>query len=122
MLDVKNAEAALCKFMDLFMDACDKHAPMKKISVKNIRTPWLDHELKNSMKERDRLKTVAVASGNWHDWRAYQSFRNTVTKMNRQKKNSYQSKLEEYKGDSKKLWKTLNEVIGKTRRSKIPNG
>ena len=39
--------------------------------------------------------------------------------MNRQKKkNYYQSKLEEYKGYSKKLWKTFNEVIGKIRRSK----
>lgn len=33
------------------------------------------------MKERDRLKTVVVATGNMHDWQAYRSFRNAVTKM-----------------------------------------
>lgn len=41
VLEVKNAKATLCMFMDLFINACDKHAPMKKTSVKNIRTPWL---------------------------------------------------------------------------------
>lgn len=52
------------------------------------------------MKERARLKTVAVASGNLHDCQAYQSFRNAVTKMNRQKKkNYYQTKVEEHKRD-----------------------
>lgn len=31
VLDVENSGAALCKFMDLFMYACDKHAPIKKL-------------------------------------------------------------------------------------------
>lgn len=48
MLEVKNADDALRKFMDLFMNACDKHAPMKKISVKKIRTPQLDHKRKET--------------------------------------------------------------------------
>lgn len=82
------------------MNVCDKHAPMKKISVKNMRTPQLDHKLKDSMTERDRLKTVAVASGSLHDCQADQAFRNAVTKMKRQrKKNYYQSELEEHKRD-----------------------
>ena len=45
-----------------------------------------------------------------------------MTKINGQKKkNYYQLKFEESKGDSKKLWRTLNEVIGRDKMSKSPS-
>ncbi len=50
---------ALAAFEILFYSLLDKHAPMKKYTVKNIRAPWIDNELKNIMVERDVAKGIA---------------------------------------------------------------
>lgn len=40
--------------------------------------------------------------------------RNKVTKLNRKKKKVYyQNKIQERKNDGNKLWKTLNEIMGR---------
>ena len=48
--------------------------------------------------------------------------RNKVTKLNRQKKKQYyKSKFDECNVDSKKLWRTLNEVMGRSKNGKTPS-
>lgn len=122
VLEKVHAEVALDSFMNLFSAVCDKHAPIKKRSVRSIKAPWLDDELRNYMKERDLLKKYAITSGSSADWQAYRSLRNKITKFNRQKKKHYyHSKFEECYGDSKKLWKVMNEAMGRSKMSKTPS-
>ena len=52
--DVINEEHP--EFMKLLLPIIEKHAPVKKLTVK---APWIDEELKNSMVERDGTKGVA---------------------------------------------------------------
>ena len=102
MLEKMHVNAALDYFMNLFSAVCDKHAPIKKLTVRSLKAPWLDEELRNLMRERDLLKRSAIMSGNVADWQAYRSLRNIITKLNRQKKKYYyHSKFEECHGDSK---------------------
>lgn len=70
------------------------------------------------MKERDQLKNNAVDLGNIQDWLAYHCLRNKVTKLNKQKKGHYQSRIEEIKYDSKKFWSMLNKIMGKDKMEK----
>lgn len=73
------------------------------------------------MKERDQLKRTAVVSGSSEDWLEYRSLRNKVTKLNKQKKRLYyQSRIEEIKYDGKKLWTTLNQIMGREKKGKTP--
>ena len=36
-----NTEAALHEFMKSFSSVCDKHAPIKKLTVRSVKAPWL---------------------------------------------------------------------------------
>ena len=38
----------------------NKHAPIKKMTVKTVKSPWIDEELKNCMVERDEVKGMAA--------------------------------------------------------------
>lgn len=120
VLQCTHAEVALNTFCKLFSAVCDRHAPIKKFSVRSSRSPWLDGDLKRVMKERDQLKKTAVASGNSADWQAYRSLRNKVTQMNRQKKKHYyKTKFDECGKNSKQIWKMVNELLGRTDMSKM---
>ncbi len=43
-------------FNEILMKIVDHHAPLKKFTVKNVITPWLDKELRELMIERDQAK------------------------------------------------------------------
>lgn len=119
LTEITDVEIALSHFVQLFSHICDSHAPIKKQTVRGIKAPWLDRELRHLIEERNQLRTAATVSGNVTDWDAYRSLRNKVTKINRSKKKLYyQSLLEENIDDSKKLWKILKEVMGKNKNGR----
>jgi hypothetical protein len=39
-------DAALDTFMKLLIPVTNKHAPTKKITVKTVKSPWIDEELR----------------------------------------------------------------------------
>ena len=66
------------------------------------------------MTERNRAKTEAIRSGDVQRWVIYRRLRNHVTKLNKLKKRKYyQNKIVCAKLDSRKIWTTLNEVMGR---------
>ena len=100
--------------MNLFLAVCDKHAPIRKLSVRSVKAPWMDNELKSYIRERNLLKKSAIENGSPEEWHAYRALRNKITKMNKQKKKQYyRSKFAECRDDSKKMWRILNDVVGK---------
>jgi hypothetical protein len=56
----------------LLLPIIDKHAPVKKRTVRTVKAPWINEELKNCMVERDGAKGVANKS----DWLIYCTLRN----------------------------------------------
>lgn len=97
------------------MPLVDKHAPMKKFTVRSVGAPWLNRELKEYMVERDQAKLTANRSGYQSDWQIYCKLRNSVTKVNKKKKKLYyEGRINEIKNDSKKLWNTLNNLMGRS--------
>lgn len=109
---------ALKVFNDLLLSVIDRHAPIRKLTVRNVNAPWLDKELRDNMTERNRAKTEAIRSGGAQQWAIYRRLRNHVTKLNKIKKRKYyQNKIVCAKLDSRKIWNTLNEVMGRKGRS-----
>ena len=49
-------DAALDTFMELLIPVTNKHAPIKNMTVKTVKSPWIDEELNNCMVERDEAK------------------------------------------------------------------
>lgn len=113
-----DTNVALDVFMKLLLPVMDKHAPVKKLTVKTVKAPWIDEELKKCMADRDRTKRAAMNSGNHSEWQLYCKIRNNVTKLNRKKKKMYyEIKMNDIKHDGKKLWGTLNTIMGRKNNS-----
>lgn len=109
---------AVVVFNNLITKVIDKHAPIRKQAVRNVAAPWLDKDLKQYMKHRDEVRTQAIKTNQLEKWNEYRKLRNFVTKLNKNKKRLYyQKKINEVKSDSKKVWSTLNELMGKKTRS-----
>ncbi len=118
---VNDVNIAMKNFMDKFVKLVDKHAPLRKRSVKGSSALWLDDELRYLMLQRDNAKTTAQKSGCSLDKNIYCKLRNKVTNLNYTKKREYfKQKICNSVHDTKKLWKTLNELMCKKSR-KSPN-
>lgn len=114
VLSSTNPDEALSKFDEVLMPLVDKHAPLKKFTVRNARTPWLDNEIKELMKQRNLAKKTATITGCETDWQVYRKLRNSVTKLNRNKKKVYyENRINDIKYNSKKLWNTVNDLLGR---------
>ena len=79
----ESPDAALDTFMKSLIPVTNKHAPIKKMTVKMVKSPWIDEELKNVMVEWDEAKGMANKSGSPTDWQTYCKLRNHVTKLNK---------------------------------------
>lgn len=113
-------EKALSFFMNLFTEIANRHAPLKKFSVRSRGAPWIDQKLRDLMTSRDTAKKIANTSGLQSDRQVYCKLRNLVTKLNRQKKKvHYIQRISDVKNDGKKLWSTLNEVMGRKSKTVI---
>lgn len=92
----------------------DKHAPLRRRATKTNYAPWPDKEIRALMSERNTAKATANQSDCPLDWARFRKLRNTVSKLNKcKKKLYYQQKLKEAKNNSKMMWKTMNNIMGR---------
>ncbi|KAI8482491.1 Titin-like [Branchiostoma belcheri] len=77
-LHESNVEDALACFMHLFTDILDKHAPVRKSSVRASPSQWVDDDLRELMNQRDEAKRIALASKTTDDYKVYTRLRNVV--------------------------------------------
>ena len=57
--------------MKLLLPIIDKHVPVRKLTVRTVKVPWIDEEFKNCMFERVVAKGVADKSGFTSGWLFY---------------------------------------------------
>lgn len=55
VLVTNNPETALLKIYNLFLPLVEKHEPLRKFAVKNVKTRWLNKEIKDE-NERSNKK------------------------------------------------------------------
>ena len=97
------------------MDYC---TPVKspKISYRKLRKePWLTPNLKMCIEKSKRLYWQSLKLGcSPSDLSAYQAYNRCLKRAIRTAKRLYhRNKCDEYRKDMKKLWKVINEIIGK---------
>jgi hypothetical protein len=79
--------------MELLIPYTNKQAHIKKLTVKTVKSLWINEELNNCMVERDDAKGMANKSGCTTDWQTYCKLRNHVTKLNKKKELHYEIKI-----------------------------
>ena len=95
------------KFQNHFLKYLEKHAPLKKLSKrkeKMKRKPWINKEIIQCIRKRDKLYKKFIKTKN-PEWEAkYKTCRNKINHLIRtNKRNYYSSYFENFKTNSKKF-------------------
>jgi len=111
-LNEKEVNAAWVKWKELFLNVCDKHAPLRRKTLRGMKCPWLMNETKKLMNERDYFLKKARRSGAEVDWSAYRRLRNRVTNRIRRERCQYHRReLQDPVNNPKSFWKKLKNVF-----------
>ena len=108
------------RWSNLFSMIIEKHAPIVEMRDSEKYCPWIDKDLRDLMRTRDKLKKSAVKSKSPILMDSYREIRNKVTTLNIQlKKQYYTNRSSACKGNMTESWKVINELHNK--RSKSSN-
>ncbi len=118
-LQYLNANQGYDHLIEKITSIMDVVAPVKykKIKPQNIaKEPWMSAGLMQSSRKCDKLyKKVCGLDRDDPKFREYKLYRNTYNKLKRKSKvNYYMGQIEKFRRNSKNLWKTLKDIIGKS--------
>ena len=103
------------KFEDTFNLVLNNHAPLRtqtRREYKRNSKPWMTNEIISLIKKRQKLYKIYLKNSSDNNWSNFTSYRNKVThKIEHTKRNYYNQKIQQTKGNSKKLWQTINDII-----------
>ena len=115
-------------FLDKFTEIYNSNFPVKtKKSTKSRRSripqkPWITHAILKSMRRKEKLYKKTISHPTTVNKTLYSRYRNKLTTLIRAaKKKFYAEKLEHHKHNSKQTWKVLNDILGRSNKSKLPN-
>ena len=123
-----NLENINDQFKDFYnkLERClDRHAPIKKLSHKEIKLvhkPWISKELNKMIHIKNKLFYRTKRQPNNKEVKSlYNKFRNRVNRELRKSKIEYYSQyFEDNNNNSKKLWEGIKSIIN-TKNSKLSN-
>ena len=108
---VDDVDEQLNQFNSDFLRILDKHAPVKTIKVRHRQSPFVDNEIKELMKKRDRLHRVARQTKNICDWDSFRVARNEVKKTLREAEKRYvQNEIYKNK-EPNAMWKVIRRCV-----------
>ena len=116
-------------FLEIFDSITQKHAPLTKPAkrkAKRNNKPWITTGLLNAIQKRNSLYKSYIKEKNpqiktnLHE--QYKTYRNLVTTLCRDRKNSYFKKFfSENKNNLKNAWKGIKSIINsKSRKNSVP--
>ena len=96
------------KFLDIV------NAPLRTRRARTNKAPWINSQLKKSMRDRDAAKRKAITSNDPRDWDKYKKLRNKINNNIKTSKASYYSNaFIQSKGNPQKTWQTFNELTSR---------
>jgi len=102
---------AYSDFINKVEMAIDKIAPLKKICLKNKTAEWIDLEILNGIKKRDKLFMKFKKTKSYNDHENYKKARNNIQRIIKNKKRNFiEHKLIDNIGKPKELWKILRGI------------
>lgn len=101
---IENPNEMWIKWKLMFLEVCDKHAPMRTRHIGASKSPCINSDLKRIMYHRDRLKLISIKSNLPLDWSNYKKTRNRVnTEIRNAKRCYYDSSFEKHANNSRKI-------------------
>ena len=110
-IDFDNINVAYFHFVELVTNIIDEIAPMREVRVRKNTQKWVDQEVLERIRIRDRLLTKFRSSKTHVDYVNFKKARNHVQNLIKKKKKSFVvGKLNENIGKPKDLWKCLKSL------------
>ena len=102
---------AYADFMGKFMKVIDEIAPYKEICIKNLTEEWVDEEVFEGIRMRDKLYRTFKKTRLYSDQDKFKKARNRLQSLIKRKKTNYiTNKLSENIAKPKELWKSLRNL------------
>ncbi|MBY0580901.1 MAG: hypothetical protein K2P53_04385 [Rickettsiales bacterium] len=103
-------------FLDKFLNLYDKHFPNKtnRIKTKRLLNPWFSKNLLKCSKRKQKLYIRFIKSKKDRDKHKYLNHKRLYEKTKKTARTTYfKNKLSELKGNGKKTWDAIKEILGK---------
>ena len=111
VLNCDNVFDAWKNFKSVFILALDIFAPVKDIRIKQRSEKWIDSNILQCIKERDKAFQLYKRNKNDENLNNFRTLRNKAQSLiHNAKKNYFNETLESNKSDSKTLWKCLKDL------------
>ena len=121
-LEKKNLNNAFDTWITAIKQAADKNAPIitriKKDNKKQI--PWFTKELEEITKRKNMYLQLYKLYKLSEDKKAYKALKNHQTHLKRKSKREfYKEKINNFTGDSKKMWNILHDITDRSYKEEI---
>ena len=95
-------------FQRIFCEILDKHAPIKKKTLRANNSPFMTKSLRKMMMNRSRCKNAFYKNKTAQNWEKYRKLRNDVVKLTKKVKREYFENLNLNSiTDNKNVWKSV---------------
>ena len=117
---IGNVQEAFSTFHQKLCKLYDENFPKRKVKIRyNNHKSWLSDSLKACIKKKNGLYYTSIKSRTAYNELMYTTYRNKLKKILIKAEKEYYSKLlEANRGNMKKTWSVLKEVINKKKYSK----
>ena len=115
LLDINNTQSGFTLFVNAITTAYNECFPLEsiKINYKN-RNPWINQDLKDEIKMRDKLFILSKKTPTQENIKAYKKFKNMNLPNQRNAERSYyREQFDLHHSDLKKSWNIIRNIIGK---------
>ena len=119
--DVQVALHSFANTSNTLISIVDKHAPLKRLRIKERIAPWFNKELSALLCERDKAWSRARHSGDPSHWLHLRQLRNKCTSaLRKSKSNYYLNLITSSSSNPTMFWKAVNMDKNRNKKSKIP--
>ena len=116
-----NPDLSLFKFQNVFNSIFHETIPLKN-EAKSKTNPWFDNELRLLQKLKRKAYYKHQRKSNTDSKPKYSRIKNHYERVIKTKKANYYKKLlQSYRNDVKMVWKTINEIIVRSKMTSSPN-
>ena len=110
------------EMMKIIYEIIDVMCPLKTFNIKQTKEPWITAPLIELIKDKDKaIKNAKKHKNNPQLWKTAKTIRNSCTNRLRKARADFiKENLENNKGNSKKFWKNIQDVLPKNKnKSKV---
>ena len=108
---IDDVNEKLSSFNGHFLSILEKHAPVKSMKIRYRRCPFMSREIKELMKNRDKLHKLARRTKMTTDWDNYRVCRQAVKKALRESERKYVQNEIHKNLNRSSMWKVIRNCL-----------